>query len=253
MPIPRFYAPCAGEPFLPGTVCELSTDEARHARTVLRLRDGDAVELFDGAARLARGRLRTSGRREASVEIESVESSPPDPLHLTLAAPPPKGKRTLAMVEQCTELGVDAFLPLRCERSVSLGGDPGKWRQRAVEACKQCGRLTLPEILEPCDLRGLAGRFGEWERIFVASLAPGAVAAAEALATRPAHGSLLWIVGPEGGLTQEEERLLLEAGATPARIAPHILRIATAAALACGLSRLPLAAADLQSAAQPGE
>jgi 16S rRNA (uracil1498-N3)-methyltransferase len=232
---PRFHCPAPAGALQPGAELELPEAEARHARTVLRLRPGAAVRLFDGAGTEALAELTDCQRRRVAVRVRSVRREAPPVPRLGVALPPPKGKRAAAAVEELTELGVDDLLPLATARSVSAGGDLEKWRARAVEACKQCGRSRLPTVHPRVGIAALD--LAAWERVFLCSLAAARRPAAEALAAADGASSLLWIVGPEGGLTEEEEASLRAAGARPVALGPHVLRIGTAAALAAGLTR----------------
>lgn len=244
MSIRRFFVPpsdgpqSASPPWTPGSEIPLPKEEARHARTVLRLRDGAEVEIFNGEGLVAAGALVSGGEPGTRVRIDGVTPHRRPAPRITIAFPPPKGKRTAAAVETLTELGADGLMPLDSARAVSGGGNPQKWRARAIEACKQSGRAYLPDILEAATVEGLAAELDEWEAAFLAS--PAGSPLQDALRERMETETVLWIVGPEGGFAPHEADLLLQGGAVPVRLGPHILRIGTAAALAAGATRLLL-------------
>ena len=115
------------------------------------------------------------------------------------------------VVEKGSELGVEAFLPFYCERSV--GRDVGaekaaRWQRIARASAQQCGRKSVPAVLEPMPYRTLLERFGEYDAVLfaweLATPAPLTRRLAEAL---PASGRVLVVVGPEGGFTHEEAEL----------------------------------------------
>lgn len=233
----RFYlSPRDGE-LSAGMTVELSGQEARHAARVLRLREGDEIEIFDGRGNVFRAILQNVQPRSVSAEIISSTSLPPLTRRVTVALCVPKGKRAAACVETLTELGADAIIPLETERSVARGGDIDKWRDRALEACKQSRRAWLPEIADLTPLAELCTRFDDWQDVFLASLAETAIAPASLGDQILQSRGILWLVGPEGGFTPAEEELMFNRGAQPVRLNPHVLRIATAAELCVGLSR----------------
>ena len=99
-------------------ILDLSPNEAHHANAVMRLKPGDAVELFDGKGAIAVGILQAAGKRGASVEvteIQRVERPNSNPLVLAMAIP--KSPRQSFLFEKCTELGVDAIWPITFDRS----------------------------------------------------------------------------------------------------------------------------------------
>jgi 16S rRNA (uracil1498-N3)-methyltransferase len=139
------------------------------------------------------------------------------------------------VVQKATELGVARLVPLLCERSVvQLDAQHAQrklshWRAIAVAACEQCGRNRLPELAAPAALaeflRG-GGAAGKTRLL----LSPDATATLAELA-RPAAGVTV-LVGPEGGLADQERQAALAAGFTAVRLGPRVLRTETAAIVA---------------------
>lgn len=224
---PWFYCPGLrpGDNELPG-------EEARHAAAARRLAVGAAVTLFDGAGRFALGRLAACSRHAVTVAVAEVSAQPAPPRAVTVATALPKGKRWQFLAEKLTELGAAAIVPVRFQRSVVTGSDPesaGRWLR---EACKQCRRAALPRLAPEIALgawlageeaRGLAARGA----LFLA--APDApVGMGGAVAPAPGQEAAACIVGPEGGLTDEETAACLAAGARPLSLGPYILRVETA-------------------------
>ncbi len=228
----RAYFP---QPFEAEEDILLQGAEAHHIGVVLRLRPGAAVEVFDGRGRVGAGVLGHAGRGEVRVCITEVRTEEAPHPELTVATAVPKGRRWQQLVEKCTELGASRIRPVRFRHSVAEGGSgPEKWRRWAVEASKQCGRAWLPEIGEAV---GFADLLAETEAGAALVCDPGG----EPLLTFVAHlGSMdavTVLIGPEAGLTAGEAEQCREHGFAPVRLGPHILRIETAAAAACGAVR----------------
>jgi 16S rRNA (uracil1498-N3)-methyltransferase len=152
----------------------------------------------------------------------------------------PKGERADLAVQALTELGADEIVAWSASRSISLwrGADKidkglAKWRRTALEASKQSRRARIPVVTGLASTEAIANRVSE-------TIASGSAAfvlheaATESLAGRPlpSAGVLLVIVGPEGGVSEEELQTLTTAGAVAVRLGPAVLRTSTAGAAA---------------------
>lgn len=213
---------------------QLDPDEAHHARRVLRLEIGEAVELFDGHGGRAVGELR-SWSGGAVVALRGVTRSPRVAPWLDVAAAIPKGPRADEMVNQLSQLGTDRLIPLRAQRAVV---DPRqakleKFGRAAIESAKQCGRAYLMEVAPPSDLAALLRDAHDVK--LVAAPAGGAVANLDARLR--AAQRVLVLIGPEGGWTDEELASAKAAGAEPWSLGSNILRIETAACAAASVIR----------------
>ncbi len=149
-----------------------------------------------------------------------------------------KGDRGELAVELATEAGVDALVPWTAARCVvrwadGARGEKGlaRWRATAREAAKQARRAWVPPVSEPESTRALAARIAAAACALV--LHEGATTALADVAL-PAAGEILLVVGPEGGVTDDELAVLTAAGATAVRLGPEVLRASTAAAVALG-------------------
>lgn len=228
----RFYVPVLPEA---GGLVTLPPEEAHHALSVLRLGEGAAVEVFDGSGRLAEAEVAHASRRAVEVRILSCTNPGLEPNAFTLATAVPKGKRWQMLVEKCTELGVGIIQPIRFGRSVGDGGAPEKWIRWAVEAAKQCNRLTLPTLCPVMPFTDwLRPPMTGWHLADREGSAPG-------LLPRPVRGIL---IGPEGGLTDAEQSACVAAGLGRVRLGRHILRIETAAVAACVVAGFDSTGAD---------
>ncbi len=231
--MPRFHLPPQDWPS-----ATLGGDEAKHLTQVLRIRPGETVTVFDGHGRRASAEVITCARDQVSLKLgEPVATAPPRPA-ITLAQAIPKGKNMELIVQKAVELGVAAIQPLVTANTIVHpgGGKSDKWRRIALEACKQCGRDTLPHIADPLPFdRWLASLENPDATAgslpLIASLAPGAKPLRETLraqaSTTPRAATLL--IGPEGDFTRAETRAAIAAGFLPVTLGSIVLRVETAA------------------------
>lgn len=217
-------------------------DEAHHAVAVRRIRTGEEVLLTDGLGVTAMGQVSATAKRALTVTVVSVDTVPrPDPRVVVVQALP-KGDRGELAVAMLTEVGVDRIVPWAAARSVATWkGERGarslaRWQATAREAAKQARRAWCPEVA------ALASTAEVAEVLDAASLAVVLHEGADrplAGLTVPTSGELVVVVGPEGGLTDEEVAAFEQAGALTARMGDEVLRTSTAgvAAVAALLSR----------------
>jgi 16S rRNA (uracil1498-N3)-methyltransferase len=220
----------------PGDIVEVEGDEAHHAVAVRRLRAGEGVLLTDGAGTTVTGTVAATGRRDLAVTAVDVDRVPaPDPA-LTVVQALPKGDRGELAVEVLTEIGVATIVPWSASRSVTVWKDEravkslARWRSTAREAAKQSRRAWFPEVA------GLASTPDVLPLVAAADLA---VVLHEEATTPlasldvPVTGTVVVVVGPEGGLTDDELATLATAGAVPVRLGSEVLRTSTAGVAAC--------------------
>ncbi|MFP4355501.1 MAG: RsmE family RNA methyltransferase [Phycisphaerae bacterium] len=224
----RFYCPH----LRPGLV-ELDSAEAHHAAQVLRLTPGQQVELFDGKGNVAAGPLEQVTKRRVSVQVEQVVSVDPQRPEITLAFAVPKGKRLDWLLEKATELGAARLQPIEFARSVAAPADPGsgkwdRWMGHCIAAAKQSGLNHLPRIEPGINLDGFLASAESFDLSLLgdASAPPGSLPA-QLQTAQPA--CLAVLVGPEGGLAEQEQEAAKLAGFRPVCIGRTILRVETAA------------------------
>ncbi|MEV8405453.1 16S rRNA (uracil(1498)-N(3))-methyltransferase [Streptomyces niveus] len=222
----------------PGTVT-LEGPEGRHAVSVRRLRVGEEVVLTDGAGTGAHGTVAAvHGKDRLDVEVTGVRTEAEPAPRITVVQALPKGDRGEVSVETMTETGADAIVPWQAARCITQWkGERGakslaKWRATAREAGKQSRRLRFPEVAEAASSKEVAALLAAAD--FAAVLHEEG---SEPLATAqlPGAGSIVLVVGPEGGVSPDELALFADAGATPYRLGPTVLRTSTAGTAACAL------------------
>jgi len=229
MPLPRFYCEL---PLAAGATLALPAPLAHHAVRVLRLRDGEAIVLFDGRGGEYPAMLRIEGRQawaqlQARVPREAELAGT-----ITLVQGLPSGDKMDWVVEKAVELGAARLVPVSAQRSVlQLAGERAEkrlahWRRIAQSAAEQCGRNRLMQVDAP---RPLAEWLDEAPQGPALLCHPEAAdTLAEVLARPPAPAALNLLVGPEGGWTPDELQAAQRAGAQPVRFGPRVLRTETA-------------------------
>ncbi|WP_043640560.1 16S rRNA (uracil(1498)-N(3))-methyltransferase [Nonomuraea candida] len=223
---------------LDGPELTLTGPEGRHAASVRRLRAGERVDLTDGAGTVAECVVREALKDALRLDVlRRYEVEAPRP-RLVVVQGLPKGDRGELAVEMMTEAGVDVIVPWSAGRSITQWkGDKvakalGRWRATAREAGKQARRFHLPEV---ADLATTA----QVERL-LSEAALGLVLheeAAEPLSAvaLPAGGDIVMVVGPEGGVSEEELAAFTAAKATPVLLGPTVLRTSTAGVAAAAV------------------
>jgi 16S rRNA (uracil1498-N3)-methyltransferase len=224
-------------------VVVLSGAEGRHAATVRRLRPGERADVADGAGLVAECVVAGPGvDQHGAAGLELIvrarrEVPRPDPA-ITVVQAIPKGDRGELAVEEMTEVGVDRIVPWAAARSVPVWqGARGerslaKWRMTAREAAKQSRRAWIPEVTVVSSAARVAQLASQAACAIV--LEPGAEASLGRLSL-PETGDLLVVVGPEGGITDEESAAFRAAGAVACRLGPTVLRTSTAGTVAAAI------------------
>ena len=238
MSLPVFLGPVTG--VAAGETVVVEGDEARHAVVVRRIRVGEQVVLVDGSGTSATCVVTETSKSSLVATVSSVTLAPAPTPSVTVVQAIPKGDRAELAVEVLTEIGVDTIVPWAASRCVGVWrGDRAtkalaKWRATAREAGKQSRRSWLPEVTEPASTSRVA------ELVTAADLAVVLhESASSSLASLSLEGvsSVVVVVGPEGGITDEE----LEAFGSGhvVRMGEPVLRTSTAgvAAVAALLSR----------------
>lgn len=212
--------------------------QANYLLNVLRLKAGDAVLVFNGHDGEWRAELEVEGRKQASLvcrERTRVQGAAPD-LHYLFA--PLKHARLDYMVQKAVEMGAGVLRPVITRHTQAARVNLERMRANAIEACEQCGVLSIPEIREPVALdkllAGWAAAEGARRLIFCdeGEATQNPLPALETLA----RGPLAVLIGPEGGFSEEERaRLRAETSVTPIPLGPRVLRADTAAVAALAL------------------
>lgn len=227
----RFYVP---QLRIENGMLRVEGDEVRHIRRVLRLKAGDEIVVFNGSEKEYEGKIVEEGPSSVVIMIQNILSSKREsPLEIILAQSLLKGEKMDYLIQKATELGVKEIIPFFSSRSVPLLEKSRRlrrhhrWERIAIEASKQCGRGVIPKIAPLQDysemLQNISPDFLRlilWEK-------EGA-RLKEALEGLKEKVKILFIVGPEGGLSQEEVVHAKEKGFIPITLGKRILRSETA-------------------------
>lgn len=224
-----------------GALAVLGGDEGFHAATVRRIRPGERLVLGDGAGGLAHCEVEQAGRDGLRARVLRRWSVAPALPPVTVVQALPKSERSELAIELATEAGADGFLAWQAARCVANWHgdrvDKGlrRWRAVARSAARQSRRAHIPSVDGVLSTAQLAARIRD-------EVAGGATALAlhESATDRLADldlapaTSVVLVIGPEGGIADEEIAALSDAGAAPVRLGPQVLRTSTAAAVALG-------------------
>jgi 16S rRNA (uracil1498-N3)-methyltransferase len=227
-----------------GSTVEVTGDEAHHAVAVRRLQVGERVALTDGEGTSVTGEVAATGKRAFSVTVSSVSVEEPASPSLVVVQALPKGERGELAVEVLTEIGVARIVPWAAARSVAVWRGEravkshAKWVATAREAAKQARRSVFPVVSQ------LATTADVVQLLRSADL--GVVLHEEGTASFaslevPSDGTVVVVVGPEGGIAPEELAAFEAAGVRAVRLGAEVLRTSTAGVAACAalLARTP--------------
>lgn len=226
--MPRFYFPAALQV---GLHIELPAELAHHIH-VLRLQAGDSIELFNGEGGAYVASLTASDRKKATAELKLFLREERElPYALNLAQALPEGSKMDWIIEKAMELGVSAIQPLAAQRSVvRLNAERAEkklahWQAVISAAAEQCGRNRLALLAAPLDLNKWLAQQDLHQRIM---LSPRASQSLSDWARHHPPQAVTLLIGPEGGLSEQEEAQAEKHGVLPLSMGPRILRTETA-------------------------
>ena len=212
-----------------GDLVSLTGAEAKHAAVVRRLRVGEAVTVGDGAGVWLTGVAEEVSPSRVEVRVSARSEEPAPHPRIVLAQALAKGDRDELAVQAACELGVDEIVPWQASRSVSRWEGPKavkgreRWSMIVREAAKQAHRAWVPEVSPPATTADLAVRAAS-QRLLL--LDPGASTRLSEL--EPDGRDIVLVVGPEGGISDEELTKLSDAGAKRVLLGETVLRTSTA-------------------------
>lgn len=219
-----------------GTEVRLSSEESKHASKVLRYQKGDVLELTDGKGGWAKAEI--IGEKPKALTLKVLESqtlAPPSHANLHIGISLTKNiKRFEWFLEKATEVGVGAITPLIFHRTKREHAKPQRNRKILISALKQSLQYHMPRLDEPVELANFMTRDLPKKR-FLAQ--PHSQDAKPLWSIEPGKKKLLLIVGPEGGLTKDEEDRAHDMGFIPFSLGGQRLRTETAGLASCILIR----------------
>lgn len=209
--------------------------EVHHARDVLRLKQGAAVELIDGRGLIASATLSQLGAVEIRVRVEDIRRETPRSPRLTLACAIPKKGKFETIIEKTTELGVDEIIPLQTKNSdvvfkpEKAAHKQERFTQVAVNAAKQCRRATIPFIHPVTAFDDVLGSLLARGTVLIPSLSGDCRPLLATLNALPDADHVGILIGPEGDFSDDEYQLAHQRGCLPVTLGPTVLKVETAA------------------------
>ncbi len=219
-----------------GTEVRLSPEESKHASKVLRYQKGDVLELTDGKGGWGRAEVIGDNPRALTLKVLEHRIMPPPPhakLHIGISLTK-NIKRFEWFLEKATEVGVGAITPLIFHRTEREHAKAQRNRKILISALKQSLQYHLPQLDEPAELANFMARDLPKERLLAQ---PHSKEAKSLWSIEPGKNKVLLIIGPEGGLTREEEERAHDMGFIPFSLGDQRLRTETAGIAACILMR----------------
>lgn len=199
--------------------------ELRHLHTLRLAAGARLVVLDDGGTEHEVVLEQVTSRAAVGRVVASARPERESPLDLVLAPALLKGARMDLVVEKATELGVRRIVPVATRRTVRHGDHAERWRRIAVAAAKQSGRTQVPAVDAPRPLADVVA--GDWPGL---RLLPWEGEPTRTLGDLPAAAAaVVALLGPEGGLAEDEVALAIAGGFVTVTLGPRILRAETAA------------------------
>lgn len=234
MSLPRFLIPTDAV-VKSQTGFILTGREAHHLLRVRRLRPGNLVKLIDGSGRVAKAAIVWEDGTRVGLDVEDVRKQQEDCLLIELIVALLKSDRMNWMIQKVTELGVHTICPVITRRSVSrLYGDKAekrlaRWKEIARQTLKQCNGGLAPTIYPPVPLKDALGRVSRAGAKILLSESEEKRSLFSAWKNQGNVTPVAVVVGPEGGLSEEEVLACERAGFCSAGMGPRTLRAETAA------------------------
>ncbi len=225
----RFYCPDIADTLV------LGEEDSKHCVKVLRMGEGDTIEVVDGNGTLYTCRIMMAHPKRCAIEVLESEKQPPHWGHqIVLAIAPTKNlDRIEWLVEKCVEMGVDRIIPLRCHNSERTVLKTERLRKIMVSAMKQSLKATLPQLDEMTPIEQVIAE------PFVGTRC---MAYCDALLPREDRQTLprvykrgenvMVLIGPEGDFSPEEVQTAREADFIAVTLGESRLRTETAGMMA---------------------
>ena len=207
-----------------GAIYEFDGDDAHHAVRVLRMSAGEVFMLSDGEGTWSEVKVFAVKKKSLEVQVLSTGFEEPLRISITVVQAIPKGDRAKEAIELLTESGVDTIIPWTASRSIGKGSD--KFAITAREASKQSRRLRIPHVVDAATTDQICALIKQSScTVVFHESAPSALGE---LKLPLGISDVVIIIGPEGGITDEELTRFSDAGALISRMGRPVLRSAHA-------------------------
>lgn len=212
-----------------------SAEEIKHITKVLRLKEGESVEIFDGKGKEYIATITEIDKKEVSLVItKHVDINRELQSKIVVYQGIPKAQKMDLIVQKLTEIGVHRIVPVKFERCVKLIDEKEekqieRWSKIAFEACKQSKRTLIPTIDRSLNIKQLTEEISENDTTLLFYENEDKLPIKDVLKNTPTGATIGIIIGPEGGITEKEKEQIANAGAKSVCIGNRILRTETAA------------------------
>lgn len=214
-------------------------DDAHHISRVMRMESGDQLIVCNEDKVCHFATIKQIDGQKIEVTLDSViEAQTELPIEVTIAQGLPKGDKFEWVIQKATECGANEFIPLNMERSVvkldakKASKKVERWNKIAKEASEQSHRQLVPTVTDVQTFKQLLDQAQNYDVCLFAyeeTAKQGQLAQLkQSLSEIQANAKMLVVVGPEGGISEKEEALLLQSGFKPCALGPRILRTETA-------------------------
>lgn len=216
--------------------------DAKHLISVMRLSPGSRIELCDGKGTDFKAEIETISSQIVTLKIlEKFSSLSESPVHITFAQGMLKDKKMDMLIRHLTELGISEWVPFFADRSIPnpnpkrIRSRMERWKRIAREALNQCGRSVVPHIGDPVQFQDLIQLYKTgYEKIIFWEKASCPIDAIREQDNKTVDRIII-LIGPEGGLTENEVKSAEKTGFKTYTLGPRILRAETASIAACSL------------------
>ena len=220
-----------------GGFLSITGKEARHIRNVLRMKKGEMLILMDREGQSFEATIREVHYKEVKVKItKTIPPLPSSPVKISLAQALIKSHPMEYLIQKVTELGIHSIHPFYSERTViqlksaHLKNKMDRWMEIMKSACKQCGRVTLPDLNTPLLFEEMIKDAPDTKTLKILLWEDEDKVDLKRLLTSMSSAPHVFvIVGPEGGFTLNEINLAKDAGFHIVSLGNRILRAETAA------------------------
>lgn len=231
----RFYC---DSPLQEGVRLSLEEATAKHIIQVLRMHEGEKIQLTNGNGGIATAIIDSAGKKSCIVLIEKseTETRPKPALHLAIAFTK-NASRNEWLLEKATELGVTTIIPLSAQRSERERIKHDRWKNILVSAMLQSQQTYLPTLAEPFNIPSLLTQYAGTGQKFIGHCMEQYSRQPMATAMKPAKDTII-LIGPEGDFTEEEVNAAASAGFEGIIMGDTRLRTETAAMTACAFFKM---------------
>lgn len=235
MTIPRIYSPQSLEN---KTTCELGEDNLKYLKQVMRLKQGDRINIFDGFGREFEAVIQNFSLNAVFIEMGKPVLSEAREIRITLAQALPKARKMDTIIKSAAELGTDRIIPFHAARSVSHIGDEkselkvSRWQKIAQEAARSSHSAYITDVSKIDSFSGMLASSSQsaWKFIFWEEESQKTIKDVLTDASLTDTNDFFIVVGPEGGFSKDEIAQAKDAGFISLSLGKQILKVETASA-----------------------